>query len=212
MRGMFDLESNFMQLLSSIADLVIVNVLFIICSIPLFTMGAAFSAMHYVLLKMVNQEDSHIIRTFFEAFRQNFKRATPPWLVFFVISAVIAADVEFMIRGEVTIPQISLIVFGVLYALMFMVMIYALPMISRYENSTKQILKNSLFIGMLNLPKSIGMVLMYVAPIVLWYFSGKTIIFLLLLGFSGPAYCNSRVLKELYEKYEQKEESEANET
>lgn len=211
MKGIFDPESSFMQLLSSVADLVILNVLFLICSIPVFTIGASFSAMHFVLMKMVKQEDSNNIRTFFEAFRQNFKRATMLWLVFLVISGVIAGDAVLMMRGEVEIPQTAAIVVGTIYAVMLMVMMYAFPMISRYENSTKQILKNSLLICILNLPKSVGMVLMYAAPFVLWYFSAKSIIFLLLLGISGPAYCNSHILKGLYEKYERKEVSEVNE-
>lgn len=211
MKGIFDPESSFMQLLSSAADLVILNVLFLICSIPIFTMGASFSAMHFVLMKMVKQEDSNNIRTFFEAFRQNFKRATMLWLVFLVISGVIAGDAVLMIQGEVEIPKTAAVVVGAIYAVMLMVMMYAFPMISRYENATKQILKNSLLICILNLPKSVGMVLMYAAPFVLWYFSAKSIIFLLLLGISGPAYCNSHMLKGLYEKYEKKDVSEVNE-
>lgn len=211
MKGIFDPESSFMQLLSSVADLVILNVLFLICSIPVFTIGASFSAMHFVLMKMVKQEDSNNIRTFIEAFLQNFKRATMLWLVFLVISGVIAGDAVLMMRGEVEIPQTAAIIVGAIYAVMLMVMTYAFPMISRYENSTKQILKNSLLICILNFPKSVGMALMYAAPFVLWYFSAKSIIFLLLLGISGPAYCNSHILKGLYEKYEQKEVSEVNE-
>lgn len=210
MKGIFDPESSFMQLLSSAADLVILNVLFLVCSIPVFTIGASFSAMHFVLMKMVKQEDSNNIRVFFEAFRQNFKQATTLWLVFLVISGVIAGDAVWMMRGEVEIPQTAAIVVGAIYAVMLMVMMYAFPMISRYENATKQILKNSLLICILNLPKSVGMALMYAAPFVLWYFSAKSIIFLLLLGISGPAYCNSHMLKRLYEKYEQKEVSEVN--
>lgn len=208
MKGIFNPESPFIQFLDAATDLVILNVLCILCCIPVFTIGASLSALHFVLLKMVKREDSHNIRTFFSAFRQNFKQSTLLWIGFLIISVIIAGDIVLMMRGEVEIPQTAAIVVGIIYIVISLVMMYAFPMIARYENSTKQILQNSFLICILNLPKTIGMVLMYAAPFVMWYFSAKSIIFLLILGISGPAYCNSRILKGIYEKYEQKEERE----
>ena len=208
MKGLFNPESPFVQFLDAATDLVILNVLCILCCIPVFTIGASLSALHFVLMKMVKREDANNVRTFFSAFRQNFKQSTLLWIGFLIISAIIAGDVVLMMRGEAEIPQAAAIVVGIIYIVISLVMMYAFPMIAWYENSTRQILQNSLLICILNLPKTIGMVLMYAAPFVLWYFSAKSIIFLLILGISGPAYCNARILKNIYEKYEHREESE----
>lgn len=208
MKGIFNLESPFIQFLDSVTDLVILNVVCLLCCIPVFTIGASLSALHFVLMKMVTHEDANNIRTFFEAFRRNFKQSTLLWLAFLAISGIIVGDVFLILRGEVEISQAAVIAVGAIYVVIVLVMMYAVPMISRYENSTKQILKNSLLICILNLPKTVGMVLMYAAPFVLWYFSAKSIIFLLILGISGPAYCNSRILKGIYEQYEHSEEKE----
>lgn len=208
MKGIFDLESPFIQFLDSATDLVILNAVCLLCCIPVFTIGASLSALHFVLMKMIKHEDAYNVRTFFAAFRRNFKQSTLLWLPFLAISGIIVGDAFLMLRGGVEIPQAAVIVVGIIYFVIVLIMMYAVPMISRYENSTKQILKNSLLICMLNLPKTLGMVLIYAAPFALWYFSAKSIIFLLILGISGPAYCNARILKGIYEQYEYSEEKE----
>ena len=208
MKGIFDLENPIIQFLDSLTDLVILNVVFLICCIPVFTIGASLSALHYVLMKMLKQEDAHLVRTFFTAFRRNFKQATLLWLVFLLISGIIAGDAVMIMRGYVEISQTVIIVVGIVYLIICLIMMYAVPMISWYDNSTKQIVQNSFLIAVLNLPKTLGMALMYAAPFILWYFSAKSLIFLFILGISGPAYCNARTLKAIYEMYESKDGKE----
>ena len=88
MKGIFNPESPFIQFLDAATDLVILNVLCILCCIPVFTIGASLSALHFVLMKMVKREDSNNIRTFFSAFQQNFKQSTLLWIGFLIISAI----------------------------------------------------------------------------------------------------------------------------
>lgn len=208
MKGIFDLESPFIQFLDFATDLILLNVVCLICCLPVFTMGASLSALHYVLMKMVKQEDANNIRTFFVKFRENFKQATGLWLVFLLITGVLAGDALLMIRGALEVSEGVMVAVGAVYAVIVLIMTYALPMISWYENTTRQILKNAFLISLLNLPKTLAMVLLYAAPFVLWYFSAKSIIFLMILGISGPAYCNARVLKTIYEKYQNPEGKE----
>lgn len=58
------------------ADLMILNIVFIICCLPIVTIGASLTALHYVTLKMVRNEESYIVKSFFKSFKQNFKQAT----------------------------------------------------------------------------------------------------------------------------------------
>ena len=66
---MFKLDSPLMNFLSKIADIMILNLLIIICSIPVFTIGAAVSAAYYMAFKMVKNEETYIVRGFFKAFK-----------------------------------------------------------------------------------------------------------------------------------------------
>ena len=68
MSKIFDIDSPFMRALTRVADLMILNFLMLLCCIPVITAGAGFTGMHYVLLKMVRNEEGYIARGFFKKF------------------------------------------------------------------------------------------------------------------------------------------------
>ena len=71
----FDLDSPLMNVLNKMADLMWLNILTLICCIPVITAGAALTSMHYVALKIVRNEESYITRSFFKSFKTNFRQA-----------------------------------------------------------------------------------------------------------------------------------------
>ena len=73
MSRIFDVEGPLFSGLSRLADLFWLNVLFIVCSIPIFTIGASATALYYVTLKMVKNEECYITKSFFRSFKQNFR-------------------------------------------------------------------------------------------------------------------------------------------
>ena len=84
LRGIFDLDNPVMRFLSRVADIMILNLLFILCSIPVFTTGASLSALYYCLFKMKEGTEGYLVRKFFHSFRENFKQATLMWLIMLV--------------------------------------------------------------------------------------------------------------------------------
>ena len=66
----FDLDSPLMRVLTKMADLMLLNLLALICCIPIITVGASLTALHYVALKIVRNEEGYIIRTFFKSFKK----------------------------------------------------------------------------------------------------------------------------------------------
>ena len=78
---LFNLDSPVMVFLSKVANLMILNVLTIICCIPIFTAGAAITALYYVTIKMARGDDPYIIKGYFKSFKENFKQATIIWLI-----------------------------------------------------------------------------------------------------------------------------------
>ena len=83
-----NIDSPFMQFMNKVADLMILNLLTIVCMIPIITTGAALTAMHYQVLKIVRDEECYIVKGYFKAFRENFKQSTAIWLIMLVIGAV----------------------------------------------------------------------------------------------------------------------------
>ncbi len=70
----FNMDNKFFTFMSRVADLIILNLLCIVCCIPVVTIGPSIAAMFYVTLKMVRNEESYIVRGFFKSFKQNLKQ------------------------------------------------------------------------------------------------------------------------------------------
>ena len=98
MGRIFDMDSPVMRFLGRLADLMILNLVTLLCCLPVVTIGASLTAMHYVLLKMVRNEESYIVRSFFKSFKQNFKQATVIWLIILLFLVIFGADIM-IIKG-----------------------------------------------------------------------------------------------------------------
>ena len=98
MKGFFDPNGAVYQILNTIAQMVTVSVLCLICCIPIVTAGAAFAAMAKITQNLVRQEGSTGASAFFRAFRENFRQGTLAWLVNLVVLAVLVLLVEMVLR------------------------------------------------------------------------------------------------------------------
>ena len=88
----FNLDSPVMVALTKMADLIIVNLLAFFCCLPIITVGASMTALHYVVLKVVRDEECYIVKSFFKSFKENFKQATVIWLIEVLLIIIFAAD------------------------------------------------------------------------------------------------------------------------
>ena len=82
----FVLDSPLMRALTIISDLLWLNVLTVICCIPIVTIGASVTALHYLSLKIVRGEENHLTATFLRVFKENFKQSTLIWLIILFIT------------------------------------------------------------------------------------------------------------------------------
>ena len=102
---MFKLDSPLMNFLSKVADIMILNVLFVVFSIPIVTIGASFSAAYYMGFKMVKNEETYIVRGFWKAFKENFKQATIMWIVILLVSGLLGFDYRIMYQSGIVFPK-----------------------------------------------------------------------------------------------------------
>ena len=202
MGKVFALDSPLMNGLSKLADLIWLNILATICCIPIITIGASLTALHYVVLKMVKDEEGYITRSFFKSFKENFKQATLMWLMLLVVFILLVADFMIFRFSGIVFPgwcQIALIAIAVL--IMFATM-HLFPLLSRYENSIRATYKNSLFMGFLHLPKTILMMLCWIVPIVITIYVESFFPIVFFLGISGPAFLNALLYKKSFQQLE----------
>ena len=161
MDSFFNPEGSVMRALSRIADLAILNVLWLVCSIPVVTMGASTTALYSICLKMVRDEESYIIKGFFREFKQNFKNSTLLWLGVMVIFGVLAGDLYIFSHWDSPwkYPMLVLILLvSLVFAFMYL---YLFPLMAKFENTKRQYIKNAFFMSMRHLPYTIGLIVVF---------------------------------------------------
>ncbi len=201
-----DMDSPVMRILNRVADLLILNFLMIICCIPVITVGAAYTAMHYVLLKMVRDEEGYLVRGFFKSFAANFKQATVLWLIMLLIIGVYIGDGLIFQYSSIQFPKPLMIAVVAIAILLLMTALYVFPLQARFENTVKNTLKNAMILAFANLPKTILMVVLYALPLVIAYFSSYALIFVIMFGISAPAYGAALLYSGIFKKFEPERE------
>lgn len=193
--GIFNPDSKFSQIMSRVFDLMVLNLIFIFTSIPIFTVGANYTALYYVTLKMVKNEESYVWKSYWKSWRQNFRQATGIWMIFLLIGLFLFMDI-FLTNQMTGAAAYLKYVFFVLLFIWGMVLTYVFPVLSRFDNTVKQTIKNSLLMAIRHLPWTILMVIINLLPLILMLFASPTIasmvsFFMIFLGTSVISLANS---------------------
>lgn len=204
----FDIDSPLITFLGKMADMMWLTILTMVCCIPVITVGPALTALHYVALKMVRNEDGYITRSYFKAFKENFRQATIIWLIFLAIFVFLFVDYRIIVASETEINivvQLLLFVVGVFAVFTFM---YVWPVLAKFENTIKRTILNAFAISAVQFFKSLLMLLVNLAPFLLWYFVQPSIpnIFpiLFVFWFSAPAYLSAKIYDKFFRTMEDK--------
>lgn len=206
MSKLFRMDSPLMRFLTKIADLMVLNILFCITSIPLITIGASWTALYSVTLKMVRDEEGSVSRSYFRSFRQNFRQATLLWLGVLVVLALLVLDIR-ALNGMAggTAPGLLRVGVEILALLGIMVLQYLFPSLARFEASLADTLKNACMMALAHLPKTALMTAAVVGAVWITLINNTTIAVGLmvwpLIGFALMAFGNSGILRKIFDNY-----------
>jgi len=195
-----------MSVLWKVSDLVFINILYIICCLPIVTIGAATTALYYTTLKLTEDRGSSAIKSFLKAFKDNFKQGTIIWMILLLAGLLLVADyfILNMMGGYAAIK----ILLGIPVLIVCITLIYVFPLLARFENTVKKTLENAFLLGIAHLPKSVVMLVISVLPFLGCVVELSIIPIILSIGFSGVAYLNSLFLVRIFKKLEPETEEE----
>lgn len=205
--SIFNLDSPFMVFMTKVANLMILNILTLALCIPVVTGGAAVTAMYYVTLKMVKGEESYIVKGYFKSFRQNFKQSTIMWLILLAVSALLGLDM-FLLSAviQVSYAKILLIIVFIISVFAVFTSLYMFPLLARFDNTIKNTVKNAFLMSLMNLPRTILILLIHLLPFLLVLLSLSMMPLVFVLGFSSVAYFSSMLFGRIFSKFEPEEE------
>lgn len=198
----FNLDSPIMQALGKMADLMWLNLLTLFCCIPIITAGASLTALHYMALKIVRNEECYITRGFFKSFKENFKQATLIWLLMLAVILLLVGDFLIMKYSGLEfnkILQIIIIAIGVLFVFTAM---FVFPVLAKFDNTTWRTIKNAFLMSIMQFPKTILMVILFAIPPVVFVFFPQAIPVVIMFGFSLPAWLSAKLYNKFFQKLE----------
>ena len=207
----FNMDSPIMRFMTKVADIMILNLLFILTSLPIITIGAAWTSLYYVSMKLVRDEEGSIVRSFFHSFRMNFRQATILWIGTVAVFAVLIADL--LILAQIDSPyaaamNTSVLILGVV---ILMILQYLFPLIAKFDASIRQTLKNACLIAMGHLPKTILMTAFVAGSGFISLYNGYTLpvasVVFAFIGFGLIAFGNSAILVKIFDQFIPKENS-----
>ena len=201
----FSMDNKFFTFMNKVADLCILNIICLVCCIPIVTAGASITAMYYVTLKMVRNEEAYIVRSFFKSFKDNFKQATIINLIMIAVGAVLYLDLNVAKNMPGSAGQIFHVIFMAFVIIYYVLFLYVYPILARFYNT--------LFMAIRHLPYTVVMVLIGLCPLLLLFIDSYQIqstlfVLFLVMGFGVIAYCNSFFLVKIFDHYMPKEENE----
>ena len=197
-----DLDSPLMRFLEKVADLMWLNILTMICCITLFTIGASLTALHYMAIKIVREEECYITRGFFKSFRENFRQSTVIWLILVVVFAVLGGDFYLMMQHGVEINNIHRLFIMAVGVLFLFTAVMVFPMQARFVNPIRLTFKNAFTVAVLQFPKTFLMILLPAFPLLLCYLSWRLFPVAFLFGISAPAVVSAMLYNKIFLRME----------
>jgi len=203
MNTLFDPDSWLMQFLSRFSSLVILNFLFLFTCIPVFTIGASLTAMYDVVFRMDTDREGKLVASYFRSFRSNFKQSTCLWLFFLLLITASCANAVIFSNISGTLGYLLFLISMVILINTMLVLGYVFPLLSQFDNTLVNTLKNSLLLSIANLPRTLLIAVINCFPWALMFMHLYTFIKIgfiwFTLYFAAAAYMNSRLLMKVFD-------------
>jgi len=210
--NIFRLNSPFMRFMSKLTDIVGLGLITLLCCLPVVTVGAAYTALYYTTLKMVRRKEGSVYKFYFKAFKENFWKSTALWLIMAVVLVVLYVDFSLLYNLELTNEGVAWIATIIIAVLVAMVSSYVFPLSAQFENTVGGTLKNSFILSIMNLPRSILILLVKLSPVLVLMFNPTTLYILGIFCIAGLPYLETELFIKIFDKYIPDEEQEEEES
>lgn len=152
MNEFFSADNKVFRCIDKAVDCVWLSVLWLVCCIPLFTIGAATTAMYYVVNKNIRHDRGSLTTEYFKFFKENFKQATAVWLIVAVVYVVLGFDYFVLLQMMKDGSSITgfYILFLAVTLLLTMWSVYLFPYLARFEDTVRKTMKNAFVMALSN--------------------------------------------------------------
>lgn len=207
--GLFRFDSPVMIMIGKIADFIVLNFLWVICCIPVVTIGAATAAKYTIAMRIVRNEGSGIIGPFFRAFKENFKQATIIWCMMLLAIIFCVIDWYYIREKGNDISHYYVAAVFVISVIVLCICMSVFPFIARFKVTVREAVKAAFILTFLQFYKFVPIALLEVGTVIaaIWY--SRWFPMVLLFGTCTAFYFNTLVCVKAFRKIEEKMEPQA---
>ncbi len=141
MKNIFNIDNKFFTFMSKAADIMILNMLFILTSLPIITIGTSLTALYSVSLKQSAGTSAYVAKEYFHAWKENFRQSTILWVG--SLSAFILLCLNLALKVDGTFYFFMRFMMFLSLVLYIMVTLYAFPLLAKFENTLKHTIVNA---------------------------------------------------------------------
>lgn len=204
MDHIFNFDNAFFRAFDKIINVFCLSILWILFSIPVFTIGASTTALYYTVNKVLTHGRGYVFREFWGSFKSNFKQATVIWLILLAAGVFMGLD-AYIMKQFYDAGQAIGKLFAFFYVMLGFLVVWALyifPNIARFENTNRAIMKNAALMALASLPKTVLMVIMLAAFILVdWFFP-----FLIIVIPAAFMWAWSGILEKIFRRFMSEED------
>lgn len=177
----FSIDSPVYHFMQRLWDIVKLNLLWLLFSLPIVTVGCSTIAAFSVTLKMTEDREGNVGRDFIKAFAENWKQGIP--MSFISIICILSVYYDFQLYNAMTENALPFLLIGVFAAYIFTLsLIYAFPLLARYKNTVLNCLKNSFRLGMRYFGRTLMLVFIVALEVVIILWNPTTMFVGLIMG------------------------------
>ena len=205
----FSTEGGLYKFMTNLFSVFKINMLWLLCSLPIVTIGAATIAAFDVMLKMVDDEEGYVARQVWKAFKSNLRRGIPLGILNLI--CVYIVWLNFSLFEQIEGNPIILLIMGIIAAFVFtMSFIYVYPLQARYENTVLKTMENSARISLKYFGRTVFMVIMLVIELIIMFWNTTTLFAGLLIGPACMILTVSGISKYIFKQIEKEPGSVSN--
>ncbi len=201
MKKVFDMNNPVWQFIGKLVDAFVLHIIWLVCSLPVVTIGPATTALYYAMMRDVRDEDPHYVRAFFRSFKENLKQGMIIGIILLVVGALLGYGLWFYTanRAVSTFYLVMWVVDIGFLIIYLMTLQYVFALQSRFVNTVRTTIMNAFFMSLKHLGWTIVMLFIFAVVYFVVFFVG--FFPLLLLGYGLVVFLDSYILNRIFKPY-----------
>ena len=189
--------------MSLVGDIILLNVLFIITSIPIITVGVSLTALYASLKKRIRGHESYAARDYFKYWKENARNGLIIWCVLLPFLLAMVVFTSYIANNFENLPAVC--AYFLLFLILLFILTYAFPLQATFINTPPRILLNSLLTALSHLPYTLALIFITSIPVCLTLYFPRAFYFTcaywLLLGFSINTSISAVITGKVFKHY-----------